>query len=561
MGPEQNGVLVTQGIGNRPARVSLPLMLGAAFGLAASLSPSLVPRGPLVQGALSGISMAVVAGLFVLAVAIWRWLGLPLVAAPRGIRRVLLAILLLAGASLLFLASGWQDELRAMMGVAPLGAAGALRTAALALGVFMLLLLVGLGVRALIRRLSGRLDRVLPRRVALLLGTVLGGALIWTLANGLLVSTALRAADRAYRELDLRIDDGLARPSDPLKTGSPQSAVPWETLGRQGREMVARGPDAARIAGVAGGTAKEPIRVYIGLNSADTPAAQADLALAELIRTGAFDRKVLVIATPTGTGWIDPESQPALEYLHRGDVATVSVQYSYLASWLALLTRYEVGAETAAHVFDRIYGHWRRLPPDRRPRLYLHGLSLGSFWSDRSASLFKVVGDPFDGALWVGPPYSAATWGQVTAARNAGTPFWLPRFGDGSLVRFTSQENQLEDGHAPWGPMRIVYLQYASDAVTFFDPHAWWRPPPWLAPRGPDVSPRFRWVPVVTQLQLGVDIMTAVMTPVGHGHVYAAEHYLDGWVAVTAPEGWDAAGIARLKAVLAAEREARAKED
>lgn len=548
----------TDNLWRRLGGLSLAITFGALIGMAASLVPSLVPRGPLVQGVLSGFSMAAMAGLLALFLSIWRWLGLPVLDPGAGVRRAALAATLLLLAWLLVLSAGWQDELRGLMEMEPLAARGAVIVALLATAIFLLLILLAQAVRSLVRRLTFWLDRFLPPRLALLLGIILGTLLLWTLANGLLVGTAVRALDTSFRELDLLIEDGLNQPLDPLKTGSPASAVAWETLGRQGRAMVTRGPTAAEIAAVAGGPVKEPIRVYVGLNSAGTSAQRADLALAELIRTGAFDRKLLVIATPTGTGWIDPESQPALEYLHRGDVATVSVQYSYLASWLALLTRYDVGAETAGVVFDRIYGHWRSLPPGSRPRLYLHGLSLGSYWSDQSASLFKVVGDPFHGAFWVGPPYSAATWKQLTTARNPGTPFWLPRFGDGSLVRFTSQTNHLDDGHAPWGALRMVYLQYASDGITFFDPNAWWRPPAWLeGPRAPDVSPRFRWVPVVTQLQLAVDLMTSTLTPAGFGHVYAAEHYTDGWVAVTQPEGWDEAGIARLKAELRRQRKER----
>jgi uncharacterized membrane protein len=293
----------------------------------------------------------------------------------------------------------------------------------------------------------------------------------------------------------------------------------------------------------------EPLRVYVGLNSAETPEARADLALAEAIRIGAFDRGTLVIATPTGTGWLDPESQQALEYLQRGDVATVSVQYSYLASWLALLADPEYGIETARLVFARIYDHWRSLPEATRPRLYLHGLSLGSFNSDLSHDLFQVIGDPYQGAFWVGPPFPSRTWGSVTAARNAGTPEWLPEFRDGSVIRFTAQDNRLDDAPAPWGPYRVIYLQYASDAVTFFDPGALWRKPDWMQPPvGPDVSPDLLWVPVVTLLQLGIDIAMATTTPLGHGHVYRFDHYLDGWAALTDAPGWTPEALETLKA-------------
>ena len=47
-----------------------------------------------------------------------------------------------------------------------------------------------------------------------------------------------------------------------------------------------------------------------------------------------------------------------------------------------------------------------------------------------------------------------------------------------------------------WGPMRTVYLQYASDPITFFDYHDLYRQPDWMKPpRGPDVSPQLRWYP------------------------------------------------------------------
>jgi ATP-dependent HslUV protease ATP-binding subunit HslU len=42
---------------------------------------------------------------------------------------------------------------------------------------------------------------------------------------------------------------------------------------------------------------------------------------------------------------------------------------------------------------------------------------------------------------------------------------------------------------AVWGPLRIVFLQYASDPITFFRPDILYRRPTWLSePRGPDVS-------------------------------------------------------------------------
>jgi uncharacterized membrane protein len=101
--------------------------------------------------------------------------------------------------------------------------------------------------------------------------------------------------------------------------------------------------------------------------------------------------------------------------------------------------------------------------------------------------------------------------------------------------------------------MRVVYLQYASDAITFFAYRDAYQAPAWMsAPRGPDVSPELRWYPIVTMLQLALDMAVATNTPMGFGHVYAPEHYVDAWVAVTDVHDWSADALAQLKAHLAA---------
>ena len=62
-----------------------------------------------------------------------------------------------------------------------------------------------------------------------------------------------------------------------------------------------------------------------------------DVLVRELDRTGAFDRKVLVIIPTTGTGWINPVAARALELMYNGDTALVGSQYSYLPSWISFL--------------------------------------------------------------------------------------------------------------------------------------------------------------------------------------------------------------------------------
>jgi uncharacterized membrane protein len=199
-------------------------------------------------------------------------------------------------------------------------------------------------------------------------------------------------------------------------------------------------------------------------------------------------------------------------------------------------------------LFAAIYGYWTTLPKDTRPKLYLHGLSLGALNSEKSAELFEIIGDPITGALWSGPPFESRFWRSITADRNAGSPAWLPEFRDGRFVRFMNQNGPTVPADVPWRPMRVVYLQYASDPITFFDYRDAYRPPAWMsAPRGPDVSPQLRWYPVVTMLQLALDMAVATSTPMGYGHVFAPEHYVDAWVAVTNPQHWSADALAKLK--------------
>ncbi len=535
---------------------ALGLILGTLF-FAASLTPSLVPRHPAVQGVLSGFCLASGYGLGVAFRALWLALKLPV--PDHRLRRSgqIAAILLCAGVAALALwkSAEWQNGLRGLMGLPPVDGSRLLLLGGLALAVFLLLLLIGRLFGKSVRVLNARLSRVIPGPVAAVAALTVTALLFWMIGNGVIVRQALKAFDTAYARLDALIEDGSPQPTDPLKTGGPGSLLAWEGLGRAGREVIAAGPDKAKIEAMTGAPALEPLRVYVGLNSAGSVQERAQLALDELIRIGAFRRTNLVIVTPTGTGWVDPESQTALEYVLRGDVASVSVQYSYLASWLALLVDPGYGVETARAVFAAVYGHWHRMPKDARPRLYLHGLSLGAFNSDLSHDLHQVIGDPYQGALWAGPPFPSRTWNNVTAARNPGTPAWLPEFRDGSVIRFTSQDNRLDDAPAPWGPYRIIYLQYASDAVTFFDPNALWRKPDWLAePVGPDVSPDFAWIPVVTFLQLGIDIMLATTPPLGYGHTYAFANYADSWASLTDAPGWTPEGMAALKAKVAAAR-------
>jgi uncharacterized membrane protein len=228
------------------------------------------------------------------------------------------------------------------------------------------------------------------------------------------------------------------------------------------------------------------------------------------------------------------------------------MQYSYLPSMLALPTDAAYGAENARALFQAVYRHWTGLPRENRPALYLYGVSLGALNSDRSFDVHDIIADPFNGALWAGPPFRSDHWNSIARDRQPGSPSWLPRFRDGSVVRFMNQQGGLEVGAAAWGPFRIAYLQYGSDPITFFSVGSLYREPEWMrGPRAPDVSSALRWFPVVTTVQLMADMAVADTTPPGYGHVFSAAHYIDAWLALMEPRGWTDDTVAHLKALLA----------
>lgn len=529
------------------------LMLGALF-FAAALTPTLIPRSYLTQGVLAGGCFAVGYFAGVLWRRLWHYLELPEPSARmRSIANAFVAALcLLIVIIFLWRTAEWQNSIRTVMKMSPVETTHPLKVCAIALGTFAVLLVLGRSFTLIARFLAARTRRVIPRRVANVIGVLVAALLFWSIASNILIRTAFNALDSSFREIDTLLEPEQPQPTAPERTGSAASLVKWKQLGRMGRRFIASGPTAADISTVTGRHARDPVRVYVGLGSGDTAEARARLALDELKRQHGFERKLLIVITPTGTGWIDPAAMDTVEYLHHGDVASVAVQYSYLNSPLSLLFQPEYGAEAARALFMEIYGYWTTLPKDARPKLYLHGLSLGALNSEKSAELFETIGDPIAGAVWSGPPFASRIWRSITANRNKGTPAWLPEFRDGRFVRFMNQYGSTVPPDTPWGPMRIVYLQYASDAISFFDYRDAYRAPAWMnAPRGSDVSPALRWYPIVTMLQLALDMAVANGAPMGFGHVYAPEHYVDAWVAVTDVRDWSSEALVRLKSHLA----------
>jgi uncharacterized membrane protein len=517
-----------------------------------SMTPSLLPRGPLFQGLVSGLSGATGYGIGVFAVWLVRYMRSK-DSSPPAPRRAWL-ILIAAGAvgmvTMVIWFHVWQDRVRDLMGVTHLTWTDYPLATALSLLVLFAVVELGQLVRRLFRFLDLRLDRFAPPRVSAVIVAFLLVALTIALLNGVVVKFAMRTMNNTFATVNDEINPDNAAPKTPLRSGGPQSLVSWESLGHQGRIFVAGGPTVTQLTAFNGAPAVEPIRAYAGLNSDNGITATAELAARELQRTGGLRRAVVAVGTTTGTGWINEAEASALEYMYNGNTAVVSMQYSFLPSWLSFLVDKENARHAGQALFEAVDRLVRELPEAQRPKLVVFGESLGSFGGEAPFMSLNNVLARTDGALFSGPTFQNTIWTDLTSTRDRGSPEWLPIYDHGSNVRFVARPSDLDRPHAPWQHPRVVYLQHASDPIAWWNPDLLFRRPDWLREkRGYDVLPETEWIPVVTFLQVSADMAVATDVPAGHGHVYVAD-VADGWAAVLPPPGWTPQKTEKLRPLL-----------
>ncbi|MFF4899851.1 alpha/beta hydrolase [Streptomyces sp. NPDC001068] len=526
-----------------------------------SLTPSLLPRAWWLQGLVAGVSAVV--GYAVGAVAetlarfMLRWAGFRL--RPR-VRRRLWAVLGVLGAAAVVAVTAWsvrwEGEVRRAVSLPPqvVWWQWTLVPFVAAL-VGTVLLLIGRTVRLGTRLVSHPLGRQIPRPVAYATGVALAAFVIAGIVQGFLLRGALDAVESAASLADQGTAEGVHRPDLPTLSGTPRSAAPWDTLGARGRDFVGTATTRADITAFTGRPAKDPVRVYVGLRTADTLDERAALAVRELERTGGFSRRILAVMGTTGTGWINDQGSKPLEYMWGGDTAEVAMQYSYLPSWVSALTEDEAAA-TGRALFDAVFDKWRTLPAGSRPRLVVYGESLGSFSMESALDgSLPTLTSKTGGALFVGPTYDNPLWKKLTEDRRPGSPEWRPVVGDGAHVRFAQVPADYGIPPAPWDEPRAVYLQNGSDPVVWWSPALALHRPDWLdRPRARDVSPAMRWYPLLTSWQVACDLAGADSVPDGYGHRYGTLP-TSAWAEITRPPDWTAADTARLAALLESVRE------
>jgi uncharacterized membrane protein len=517
-----------------------------------SFTPSLLPRNGLFQGAVCGITGAIGYGLGVLGAWVWRSFAdrPPRTPGPRAWRAfwVSAAVLLVVA---FVLGLRWQDRLRELMDAPDPSPWLWVLMPLVAAALFVLLVAAARGLRAAYRRLSAWLGRWMGAGAARALGWAAVAVASYLVVTGLLLDGLVTAADRSFSLRDTSTPDGVEQPESGTRSGSPESLVPWDELGRQGRVFVAEGPSAAAIGEFTGGEATEPIRTYAGIAAAEDAEQRAQRAVDDLERAGGFEREYLLVATTTGTGWLDEGSVGAFEYIAAGDSAIVSMQYSYLPSWISYLVDQARAREAGRALFDAVYERWASLPDGQRPALYVFGESLGSFGGETAFSGEYDLRNRTDGALFVGPPNFNTLYREFTDGRDAGSPEVEPVFRSGRTVRFTNEVGTaVPPSQEPWNGTRVLYLQHPSDPIVWWSSDLLLSRPDWLRePRGRDVLDEMVWIPVVTFWQVTADMPLAVEVPEGHGHRYSREG-VDAWATVLQPEGWTPEQADRLRELL-----------
>ena len=514
-----------------------------------SLTPSLLPRGPLFQGIVSGAAGAIGYGLGVFGVWLVRFMrSRP--TSPPAPRWAWLALVVFAALGVVFgiiYFRYWQDHVRDLMGVPRLRWYNYIQAGVI--GVLMLFVFVEIGqlIGRLGRFLARQLSRVAPPRVSFVVVLVLLISLGVSILNGVVIRGGMSLLNKSFSAVNDEMDPNKPPPSTPLRSGGPGSLVSWDSMGHQGRIFMRGGPTVEQLTEFNGTPATEPIRAYAGLNSAKGIRATAELAARELERAGGLQRKIIAVATTTGTGWINAAEADSLEYMYNGDTAIVSMQYSFLPSWLSFLVDKENARQAGQSLFEAVDERVRALPEAQRPKIVVFGESLGSFGGEAPFLSPNNIIARTNGALFSGPTFNNTMRDDITANRDPGSPEWLPIFDDGANVRFAARPENLARPDAPWGNPRIAYLQHASDPIAWWTPDLLFAEPDWLRePRGYDVSGDMNWIPVVTFLQVAADMAVAVDVPDGHGHRYVKD-VVNAWAAVLQPPGWTPDKTERLR--------------
>ncbi len=296
---------------------------------------------------------------------------------------------------------------------------------------------------------------------------------------GLLAFGLVTFVKKIYGDIEHKADEFeeayKKAPASPYVSGGRGSKVGWDTITIQGRRHIGARLSSAKIKSITKGAVKEPIRIYVGLDSAETEEDRVELALNELERTGAYKRGLITVVSPTGTGYVNYVMSDAVEYLSRGDVASVTIQYSKRPSPMSL-DRVDEGHFQYRMLLNGISKKIESLPKNKRPRVVLFGESLGA-WTSQDALMhggtdaLKALG--VDRALWIGTPKGSKWKDQVLSKK------WLNT--DKELVGlFDNYQEYLEIETNKRNKIRYVMVTHYNDPIAHFGLDILIKQPEWV---------------------------------------------------------------------------------
>ena len=424
------------------------------------------------------------------------------------------------------------------------------KAVAIGAGVSAALYVAATGEKLFARGVGSALTALNPR--AELIGKPVGH----TVALGLLGLAGVKGLQHVFQSAETTGDAVEAAysmaPTSEFVSAGPRSAVPLETIGREGRRFVNMALTVEEIEAVMGRPAKAPIRVFVGLGTKATTSERADMAMRELEALGAFERSHIVFMSPTGTGYLNYVTAESLEFLTRGDIALVAMQYSLRPSPLSLF-RVGIGIDQNNAFLHALKWRLAAIPEDKRPKLHIFGESLGAqtsediFAEEGTEGLHRVG---IERGLFLGTP--AATkfrqkWLSDPAAMDP----------DGEIVEVDNYQEFLALPDEVRARARYFFLTHHNDSMPKF-----WFPlavqaPTWMGPaetREPGVPRETAWRPYTTFLITFIDVKNAMnVIPgqfVANGHDYRASLARFTSLAYDLPADDDT--IAELNEVLAA---------
>jgi uncharacterized membrane protein len=344
---------------------------------------------------------------------------------------------------------------------------------------------------------------------------------LWAAGTAGLYWAGVSYIGRANEKVDPGYDHA---PTSPLVSGSADSLAPFDELGQQGRRFVLDALEPELIESTMGEPATAPIRIFVGFNSHPIHStSRTETALEEMERTGAYDRKFLLLISPTGTGWVDHTMIEAAEFFTRGDVASVCIQYGRYPSFLSL-QKVRQGRRQFRGLVWGVHQRLLGIPEDRRPTVLVFGESLGA-WSSSDVVMKEGIEGfdrySIDRALWFGMPH-LAKWSKAGLDRPGQM---IP---DGTVGVFDRWDELAELTPEQRDALRVVQVSHDNDPITHVDPSILYSRPDWLGePRGRGVPDSQHWYPVVTFLQTMIDAANAMRNEPGQfrstGHDYRAD--------------------------------------